>query len=110
MAIPRVSSNSIIRVFGTMTYNGVDAINIFKKIFASTESISDIKYYDEYIIQQTDRWDSIAYKFYETVELWWLIAAYNGIKDPFTSLVPGEKIKIIKPTFVPSILIELRGK
>lgn len=38
--------------------------------------------------------DLIAYKFYESVDLWWVVCLYNDIIDPVTELYPGRSLKI----------------
>jgi len=93
-------------ILGTVEYSGTICVNIWKII--STSDADSISFYDEYIIQDYDRWDSISQKFYETPFLWWLICNYNKIKDPFVGLVAGEKIKIIKRDLITNIMFQLR--
>lgn len=57
----------------------------------------------------TDRWDTISQKFYQTPFLWWIIANYNNVKDPFKELIPGNTIRIIKPEIMVQILHKLKG-
>lgn len=45
---------------------------------------------------------TISYKFYFTIELWWLILVVNNITNPFIS--GTKKIKIIKPQYVDDII------
>lgn len=42
--------------------------------------------------------DLISYRYYNTVEYWWLICVANDIQCPFLELYPGRELK------VPSIL------
>ena len=103
--------NSIYSVtdFLEMTaYKNKTVVNVFKKINIPTIYIG-IEYYDEYIIKEYDRWDRLANKFYGTPHLWWLIASFNKILDPFISLIPGTKINIIKPAIVPNLLMQMKG-
>lgn len=65
----------------TATYN-----NLFEQVtsirkFTITESEAGLP-------------DVIAFRFYNTEELWWLICVYNGIIDPLEELVPGVIIDI----------------
>jgi hypothetical protein len=105
----RTSTKSIINVLGTVNYEGDEITNIFNTVPLSYDIQSDIKHYDEYIIEESDRWDTISQKFYETPFLHCVILSYNNIIDPFTELVPGNKIRIIKPELIPNLLIRLRG-
>jgi len=107
MAI-RTNTNSIIRALGLVTRNNVEMVNIFKKINIKQSIFKDINIYEEYIVEESDRWDIISDKFYDTTSLYWLLATFNNIKDPFSELIVGESLQIIKPSFIPSILIELQ--
>ena len=106
----RSGTKSIINILGYADYNDETIVNIFKKFSIRQSRLLSVNFYNEYIVQSSDRWDSIAYKFYNTTALWWMIANYNGAIDPFEELVVGEKIKIIKPELVSSLLLGLRNK
>jgi len=103
----RNDTKSIMRILGTITYDDQEIINIFKKINIKQSSLVDINFYEEYIIEHSDRWDIISNKFYGTPFLYWTILHFNNIKDPFAELVVGEKILIIKHELITGILIEL---
>ena len=53
---------------------------------------SDILYIIEK--QYEYRMDMLGLLFYGDVGLWWVIAQYNGILDPFTELVEGKLIMV----------------
>jgi hypothetical protein len=40
------------------------------------------------------RLDIVSYIYFDTPDYWWVIAAYNKIKDPLFSLEPGMMIRI----------------
>lgn len=103
-----INNKSIINTLGTIVYNKQEIINIFNRVKLDEKTLSNIKYYDEYIIQEGDRWDIISNNFYGTPQLYWLILSYNKIKDPFTSLIIGNTIRLIKPSYIPYILLDLR--
>lgn len=90
------------------TYKDNKVVDVFQKVNIP-ESLFDLQYYDEYIIEEGDRWDSLADTFYGTPHLWWLIASYNKFIDPFPTLVVGQKINIIKPELVPNLLLTMKG-
>jgi hypothetical protein len=106
----RSGTKSIINILGYTEYNGETITNIFQKFSIKQSNLLNVNFYDEYIVQSSDRWDSISYKFYNTTTLWWMIANYNGIFDPFEELVVGEKIKIVKPELVSSLILGLRNR
>jgi len=41
-----------------------------------------------------NRPDLISYKAYNTIDLWWVIYEFNGIKDPLFEMVEGKIIRI----------------
>ena len=106
----RSGTKSIINILGYVEYNDETITNIFKKFSINQSDLLSVNFYDEYIVQSADRWDTISFMFYNTTTLWWLIANYNGILNPFTELVIGEKIKIVKPELVSSLILGLRNK
>lgn len=106
----RSGTKSIISILGYTDYGDETIVNIFKKFSIRQSRLLSVNFYDEYVVQDGDGWDSISYKFYNTTSLWWMIANYNGVLDPFDELVVGEKIKLIKPELVSSLILGLRNK
>lgn len=106
MAI-RSDTKSIIRVLGIITRNDIEMVNVFTNLHLKQSILEDLDFYEEYIIQETDRWDIISNRFYGTPFLYWAITNFNEIKDPFAGLVIGDKIRIIKPELISKVLIEL---
>jgi len=84
---------------GNYFYNLLRNINIFPAQDSSVE--------DPYIIQPTDTWYYISYKYYNTVDLWWLICEYNQIKDPTKMPELGSTIKLLKSQYVSAVLSQL---
>lgn len=58
--------------------------------------------YEIYTIGESDirRVDLIAWKFYQDVNMWWVLCVYNNIANPFEDLTPGQKILIPNKTLV----------
>ena len=59
----------------------------------------------DYVVQMNDRCDSLAFRFYSDVLLWWVIAARNDIDDPVVALHGGERIVIPDPGYVKEELV-----
>jgi len=70
------------------TYNLTRTINLIGK-----DKISNA-YYDEYQVVKEDTWASISYKFYDTIELWWLVVLFNDISNPMVKPTVGDVLKI----------------
>lgn len=105
----RSTTKSIINILDYVSYDDNDIVNIFQSFIIKQTNVLNIIFYDEYIIEESDNWPIISFKFYNTVTLWWLIAKYNQVIDPFEELVIGEKILVIKPELISSILLQLKN-
>lgn len=40
------------------------------------------------------RLDLVSYKCYGTVQFWWLLGSFNGVKDPFVDMNVGDLFKV----------------
>ena len=80
-------------------YNLLKSINIFPSENSEAEDI----YYTTF----NDTWHLISYKYYNTMDLWWLVCAYNQIQNPIKMPEVGTEIKLLKSNFVSFIISEL---
>lgn len=64
--------------------------------------------YDYYIIEPNDTWPLISWKLYNSVLLWWLLCSVNQIQNPTELPVAGEKIKVLRVSYVRNILNNIR--
>jgi len=80
-------------------YNLLRSINVFP---ANSQLVEE-----DYIIKHHDTWYGIAYNYYNTADLWWLICTYNQILDASKLPEQGTSIKLLKPQYVGYILQEL---
>lgn len=49
----------------------------------------------EYVVQAGDTWSNIAARFFRgRSDLWWVIAEFTNVLDPFSELVVGKTLKI----------------
>lgn len=79
--------------------------NLLKKIDFPDDLDSEV--YDYYETAPIDTYPNLAFKFYGTVVLWWLICAANQIDDPMQQPEAGTLLKIIKPFYVQTILSKM---
>ncbi len=54
----------------------------------------------QYIVQQNDRIDRLAYKFYGDPVLWWVLAAANDLELVPTALYGGQVLRVPAPRYV----------
>jgi hypothetical protein len=57
-------------------------------------------FFDSYNALENEWWDNISEKFYGTPYYWYLICSLNDIINPYEELVVGQKIKILKQTYL----------
>jgi hypothetical protein len=67
-------------------------------------------YYDEYSVVYGDTWPFISFKTYQNPGLWWVITEVNSITNPTIQPEPGTKIKILKNSFVSTIVGQLASE
>ena len=46
----------------------------------------------------------ISYKLYNTIQLWWLICAVNGIVNPVVFPLANTELMVLKPQYVRGVL------
>lgn len=85
------------KFYDTAVVNGV------KELDFGTSSISKFQYqypFSYHRVTESDlmRPDLISFKYYNTVQYWWVILRVNDVRDPYDGLVVGALLKI------PSIL------
>ncbi len=80
-------------------YNLLRSINLFP---ANNSEVEDV-----YNTTFNDTWHLISYKYYNTMDLWWLVCAYNEIQNPVKMPEPGTQIKLLKSNYVSNIISEL---
>ena len=102
------SSKSIISLLEEINYNDTQVLNIFVKYKLVERYKTDVKYYQELIVAEGDRWDLLSYRNYGTTELWWLIAIFNNVVDPFETMQVGQILTIIQPEYLQEVLLALR--
>ena len=68
----------------------------------------DVRLFTTHQLDYEDRWDNLAYKYYDTTRLWWTIPMVNKIENPFEQPEAGTNIKVLKKDYVYSILNEMK--
>jgi hypothetical protein len=61
-----------------------------------------------YKVNDGDNLQMISYKLYGTIELWWIIAKINNIRDAAITLTSGTSIYTLNTSIVNNILNKLR--
>ena len=77
------------------TYDKEIFLNVFRSYQVSPDKFNDESLFEYYIIQTDDWLDNISSIHYNTPYLWWLVALFNGITNPYEELVEGDVLKIL---------------
>jgi len=82
-------------------------MNIFKSYEFNKTITSDVSFYYTYEVEDEEWWDNISVKYYNTPLLWWVVAAFNNVVNPFEAPISGSNIKILKSKYIYSLLRDL---
>jgi hypothetical protein len=64
-------------------YDGIEVTDIFKRFKFLNNFKEDVRFYQSYYVQDNETPEQLAFRFYESVDWWWLILLFNEILDPF---------------------------
>ena len=104
-SLPKLESSRLENLFNvyldantnTYFYNLLNTVN-FK-----AESMSP-SIYEIYTVVDGDSYNFISYKYYGTINLWWLICSFNGIQNPTKLPEAGTYLRILNREYVVNIL------
>jgi hypothetical protein len=96
-----IAKNSRLRFSRLVTVDGYEFWNFFEYPTIEAQQ-DDIRHQ----VQGTDRMDLLAYRYYKSPRLWWVIAVANGMDILPTELVEGAIITIPSPRYVSQFLFE----
>lgn len=85
--------------------DGFYFFNLSKSIYFPEDL--DGTYYSQYSTKPKDTYPLIAYNYYGSVRLWWLICAVNSIDNPVKQPEPGTLLKILNPSVARTVLMDL---
>ncbi len=83
-------------------YNILKSVNVFPSKNSEAEDLYNTTF--------NDTWHLISYKYYNTMDLWWLVCAYNQIKNPVVMPPVGTQIRLLKSAFVSKIIRALNNQ
>ena len=73
---------------------------VILKFQSPLPALTQVDYGDnrEYTVNPGDTWQNISLRFLGAAELWWIIAEFNRVLDPFEELWPGRRLIIPSAT------------
>ena len=116
----KYKTTSFSNLFPEVGYENTSLLNIWNAYQIVEKHVTDIKSYYNKLIENGDRWDTISYDAFEYPELWWAIALFNDVIDPFVAMESTEivtksentgeakAIKVLRSEYLMDILYELK--
>ena len=104
MATAKTNRDSWLRL---TVFHDIDVEPRLLSAFSMAE-YPEIKDQDDDLIhtaRTVDRPDLLAFNYYGTVRLWWVIAVKNGWDQPLTAINPGDEVIIPSPRYVRETLV-----
>lgn len=81
--------------------------NILNRVTFPSDIDGD--FFDYYTVDKSLPWTIISYNVYNTIDLWWLICALNGIENPVAFPERGTQLKMLKPIYVREVIDQING-
>jgi hypothetical protein len=115
MTLPS-NRNSFRNLFPETKIDGIVMADLWRSWQVSQDFREKVKEFDTYVLQEGDRWDTLAQFFYGDRQLWWILVIFNEIENPFeiyfdkTIKNVMTTIKLIRPNDINILINEVRRK
>ena len=102
---------SQLRLFDIMldTDRSTKFMNIFKSLRINTDVLTDVSLFQTYEVEGEAWWDNISMDIYGTPNLWWIVALFNDVTNPFEELTEGTNLFVLKPDHLYSLFKDIEG-
>ena len=106
----RLSSVSQLRLFNILKdWDETKFLNIWRAYDLNTEGLERMSMFIHHKVDDNDWWDSISKTYYGSENLWWVIALFNEVNNPFEELEAGKTINILKENYLYTLMKEIRS-
>jgi len=108
----RLPQTSMLRLFDILVEEEdsfVRFMNIFKSLRINTAAQSNLLYYQTYDVEDETFWDNISFELYGTPQLWWTVALFNDVVNPYEELQGGTSLKVLKPEFIYTLFKDMEA-
>lgn len=89
--------------------DGNYSFSINRTLNLGTDQMYD-GFYSTYELEEDMFLTTLSYRFYKTIDLWWLICKTNGISDPTLKIAAGTRLKIPSSQVAKFVVDEIRKK
>lgn len=86
-------------------------MNIFKTLVVNTDILTDISFFDTYEVEGEGQawWDNISSDVYGTPNLWWVVALFNDVTNPFEEIDAGQNLTLLKPVHLYTLFKDIEN-
>jgi len=109
----KLPPTSQLRLYDIMldTDRNTKFLNIFKNYSVNQEVLTNVNFFDTYEVEgEGEAWlDNISFDVYGTPFLWWVIAIFNNMTNPFEELEPGSNLTILKPSYLYTLFKDIEA-
>ena len=84
-------------------------INIFKTLKINESAKADVSFFNTYEVEGDRQawWDNISAEIYKTPFLWWMVALFNDVVNPFEELEPGDNLSVLKSDYLYTVFKDM---
>lgn len=115
MAIKKVDEfrnlpvTSLLRVFTVVEDDDKERfVNVFRSYTISGGVKENSFMFEFYQVESDEFLDDISARFYGTPSLWWIIADFNDIPNPFEALEAGLTLKVLRGDYLYTVFDDLQ--
>ena len=104
-----IDDQSFLRTFTILVDDDriTNFLDIFRSYNFNEATTEDVAFYYWHEVGHEEWWDNISNQYYGTPLLWWVVASFNDIVNPFEYLKPGDGVKVLKTQYIYSLLRDL---
>jgi len=105
----RLSTSSRLNVYNIfrITETNQHFLNHFRAFELAKELKGNDRYFDSVVALEDEWWDNISYNYYGSQYYWYLICVINDVINPFEELVAGQKVKVLKKSYLYEVFRDL---
>lgn len=101
---------SLLNAFAVMSdEDKTKFVNIFRSYVISESVKNNGRFFEYYQVDGDEFLDDISSKLYGSPTLWWVVALFNDIQNPFEDIEEGRTLKILSGSILYSIFDDIRG-
>lgn len=99
------NNTDLANMFSVYDNDNVATLNLCQTVqFDGVDNVNTQYYSDIHEVTGNETWTFISWKYYNTINLWWIICKFNGVNNPTVLPTVGTKLYIPHRDIVDSVL------